>query len=475
MADRPVHWHEGMFLGPQHLQAAQRYESAQRRKTARAGVRYNWGIQALRLNQTALANHRFEVHALQAFLRDGSLVDLPEDGPPPVVDLRADLERTSPLMVLLALPSFRSKGANAADNGSAADVRFLVETQPVEDENTGTGDEPVGFRLLNARVLLSNEQEHKGFDTVPLARLIKSAEAETAPQLDPAYIPPLLCCDAWPPLQVDILRRIYDRIGAKIDLLSEQMRSRGITIESLDAEDVRIAGQLRALNEAYTVLGIVAFAEGIHPLQAYLELCRIVGQLSIHDPTRLRPPALPAYDHDNLGYIFNTVAQYIHGLLALFIEPEWKARPFKGAGLRMQVDLEPAWLEQAWQMFVAVQSTLTREECVSLFTDKGKLDMKIGSSDRVDALYMRGQMGLKFTHLTQPRSLPASPRLTYFQVARDAQPAEWTEVRKSMKLAVRVNERLATTPIEGAETITIKNGKQEVPVRLTLYVTRTPS
>src|SRR5262245_2280370 len=347
MADRPVHWHEGMFLGPQHLQAAQRYESAQRRKTARAGVRYNWGIQSLRFNQTALANHRFEVHALQVFLRDGTLVDLPEDGDLPVVALRADLERTRPLTVLLALPSLRSKGANAADYGGAGDVRYLVQPQPVEDENTGTGDESVSFRLLNARVLLSNEQEHKGYDTVPLARLVKSPDAETTPQLDPSYIPPLLNCDAWPPLQVDILRRIYDRIGAKIDLLSDQMRSRGISIGSQDVEDIVIASQLRALNEAYTVLGIIAFAEGIHPLQAYLELCRIVGQLSIFDPNRLRPPDLPRYDHDDLGYIFTQVKIYIDALLALFVEPEWKARPFRGFGKRLQVDLEPAWLEPA--------------------------------------------------------------------------------------------------------------------------------
>src|SRR5262245_44263886 len=346
MADRPVHWHEGMVLGPQPLQPAQRSESAHSRKTSRAGVRYNWGIESLRFNQTALANHRFEVHALQVFLRDGTLVDLPEDGDLPVVDLRADLERTSPLTVLLALPSFRSKGANAADYG-AGDVRYPVQPQPVEDENTGTGDESVSFRLLNARVLLSNEQEHKGYDTVPLARLVKSPDAETTPQLDPSYIPPLLNCDAWPPLQVDILRRIYDRIGAKIDLLSDQMRSRGISIGSQDVEDIVIASQLRALNEAYTVLGIIAFAEGIHPLQAYLELCRIVGQLSIFDPNRLRPPDLPRYDHDDLGYIFTQVKIYIDALLALFVEPEWKARPFRGFGKRLQVDLEPAWLEPA--------------------------------------------------------------------------------------------------------------------------------
>ena len=54
MADRPVHWHEGMFLGPQHLQAAQRYEAGQRRKYARAATHYCWGLQSLELDPLQL-------------------------------------------------------------------------------------------------------------------------------------------------------------------------------------------------------------------------------------------------------------------------------------------------------------------------------------------------------------------------------------------------------------------------------------
>ena len=82
-------------------------------------------------------------------------------------------------------------------------------------------------------------------------------------------------------------------------------------------------------------------------------------------------------------------------LLDIVREPEYRERPFVGAGLRMQVALEPVWLESIWQMYIGVQSPLTAEECIRLVTKAGQLDMKIGSSDRVDEIFRLGQAGLQ--------------------------------------------------------------------------------
>ncbi len=140
--------------------------------------------------------------------------------------------------------------------------------------------------------------------------------------------------------------------------LANQVVSRGITFDSQAQGDPLIFEQLRELNSAYPTLGILAFAEGVHPFGAYVEMCRLVGQLSIFGATR-RPPELPRYDHDDLGGCFYRVKQHIDSLLNILIEPEYKERPFIGAGLRMQVALEPAWLESVWQMYVGVQSPWT--------------------------------------------------------------------------------------------------------------------
>jgi type VI secretion system protein ImpJ len=296
--------------------------------------------------------------------------------------------------------------------------------------------------------------------------------ADTPPQIDPTYIPPVLACDTWPALRIDILQTVYDRIGKKIDLLAGQVISRGIGVESQAAGDALIIGQLRALNEAYALLGVLAFAQGVHPLVGYQELCRLVGLLAIYSDAR-RPPDLPRYDHDDLGGCFYQVKNYIDALLDKIVEPDYQQRPFVGAGLRMQVPLEPAWLEPAWQMFVGVRSSLEAKACVDLLTKAG-LDMKIGSSDRVDQVFKLGQAGLRFTHTMQPpRALPVLQGLIYFQVARESQQEEWQHVQRSLTLAIRLNETRIAGNIQGQRELSVRlPSGQATKMEFILFVVR---
>ncbi len=468
MTARAVHWHEGMFLRPHHLQAAQRHAEHMARRGEKWDVHYDWGLRAVDLDLDALANHRFAVHALRARLRDGTLVDVPEDAVLPALDLKPALEQTRAVTVFLAVPVVNLGKANAAAGTPADGARYLLDTQELEDENSGVNPQPIQVRLLNVRLLLST-QDHTGYEVLPVAQIEKSPRADAAPQLGNAYIPPVLACDAWRPLGVGILQTLYDRIGKKIEVLAGQVVARGLSFDSRAQGEPLLVEQLRELNEAYTLLGVLAFAQGVHPLGAYAELCRLVGRLSIFGPAR-RPPELPRYDHDDLGGCFYRVKQYLDELLDLLVEPAYKERAFVGAGLRMQVALEPVWVEPSWQMFIGVQTPLEAEECVRLLS-RGQLDMKVGSSDRVDTVFRMGQAGLRFDHCpVVPRVLPEMTGQTYFQVSRDAQQMEWQNVQRSLTLALRLNENRVVGNIQGERSLTIRTGSQTVPMQFTLYV-----
>src|SRR5581483_3724424 len=128
-------------------------------------------------------------------------------------------------------------------------------------------------------------------------------------------------------------------------------------------------------------------------------------------------------------------------LLDKMLEPAYKERTFVGAGMRMQVALEPVWTESSWQMFIGVRSPVSAEELIRLLTVPGMLDMKIGSSERVDTIFRLGQAGLRFEHcLRPPRALPSHLGLIYFQVNRESTQLEWQNVQKSLTLALRLNE-----------------------------------
>ncbi len=473
MTANAVFWYEGMFLQPHHLQAAERHHGYVHQLGSKWDVHHNWGLRSIELRENALANYRLVIRRLEARLKDGTLVVVrPDDGALPALDLKAALEGEQAVMVFLAVPVLRLGRANVCDD-AGDDGRFLVDSQEIEDENNGVNQEPVQFRRLNLKLLVSAKDEHPGYELLPIARIEKSAEAGAPPRLDPTYIPPVLACDASDTLRADILQNIFERIGIKIELLATLAETRGVTVDSQTASDALMIGQLRALNEAYALLGGLVFAQGVHPMQVYLELCRLVGQLAIFSRER-RPPKLPAYNHDDLGGCFYRVKQHLDGLMDLVFEPEYKQRPFEGAGLRIQVPLEPAWLEASWQLFVGVKSSLPAEECVNLLTMSGQLGMKIGSSDRVDAIHRHASAGLRFTHETKPPSaLPAVPGLIYFQISRDSQPEEWKNVQKSLTLALRLNETRIEGNIQGEKIFTVRTNGHTTKMQFTLYVLKT--
>jgi type VI secretion system protein ImpJ len=471
MTAHAVYWHEGMFLQPHHLQAAERHQTYLNQLGSKWDSHHNWGLRSIELREDALANQRLVIRKVEARLKDGTLIVVrPHDGTLPAVDLKAALDRDPSVKVFLAVPLLRLGRANVCDESEEDDGRYLLDALDVEDENNGVNQEMLHFRLLNVKLLLSTKDEHPGYEVLPIARVEKSAAADGPPQLDKTFIPPVLACDAWATLQVEILQNIFERIGMKIELLAGLVDARGAAVDGKLSGDALVLGQLQVLNEAYALLGGLVFARGIHPLQAYLELCRVVGQLAVFSRER-RPPKLPAYNHDDLGGCFYRVKQYLDALLDLVYEPDYKMRPFEGAGLRIQVPLEAAWLEPTWQMFVGVKSVLPVEECVSLVTTSGQLGIKIGSSDRVDAIYTRGSAGLRFAHTPQPPAvLPNVPGLIYFQINRDSQPDEWKNVQKSLALAVRLNETRIDSNIQGEKTLTVRTNGKTTKLEFVLYV-----
>ncbi len=469
MLPRPIHWHEGMFLRPHHFQAAQRHLVHQTTLSDKWDNHYNWGLRSVDIDLDALANYRLVVRSMKARLRDGTLVSTPEDGVLTPLDLKTAFEREQMVTVSVGVPIVRMSRANVASNGSDG-ARYLLDNAELEDENTGLDPQPVQVRLLNLKLLLST-QDQTGYEVLPIARIEKSPRADAVPQLDPAYIPPVLACDAWKPLVEDILQSVYDRVGKNMQTRSQQLVTRGITFDSHGQGDGLIFEQMRVLNEAYATLTITAFAGGIHPLFAYMELARLVGQLAIFDETTRKTPEIPLYDHDDLGKCFYGLKLHINDLLDKGGESGYEERPFVGAGLRLQVSLEPKWLEPAWQMYVGVQTSLPPEELIMLLTKTGKLDMKLGSSGRVDEIFQMGQMGLRFAHSPRPpRALPSLAGLVYFQVDRQTQLQEWQAVQKSLTIALRLNQHLIVGDIQGQRVVRIRNQGQTTPLQFTLFV-----
>jgi type VI secretion system protein ImpJ len=468
-----VHWHEGMFLRPHHFQAAERHATDQARRAGRFDVHHNWGLRAIDLDLDALRNYRFEVHRLEARLRDGTIVSAARDQDPvPGLDLRpvmAELPPGGTADVFVGVPVLQLGRPNAGADGAGPRYHTDTPREPVPDENTGQNPRLVQFRRLNVR-LFAGAQDTSGYETIPVARLERSSQAAAPPQLHPWYIPPVLAADAWPGLGDGVVGQVYNRIGTLVKQLALRAREQRITFDSNAAEDRKLFERLRALNEGYATFGVVARAAGVHPFDAYLELCRLAGRLAVFGKTMSVPEEdMPPYDHDDLGRCFFAVKRLIDEFLTHDFDQGYDSRPFVGVGLRLRVGIEPAWLAPAAQVLVGVESPLTPADTARLLT--GRLNMKIGSFERVDEVFRTGLRGLEFVPVPNPpRVLPASPRLAYFQINRDSSRDEWEHVSRTYTLAVRLNERLITGALDGKPEVTIQADGRTTPLRFTLYV-----
>ncbi len=468
MHNLPVHWCEGLFLRPQHLQAADRSWQETLETSEHWDHQYNYGLRQVELSEEAISNWQCQVNVCHARMKDGSLVKLGPGEELDRIDLKAAFDQNDTLRIYLAIPKLKLGHRNVARGGGDDQLRYSETIASLPDESEGGNDQEIQLRNLNVRLMVST-QDLSGHELLPIAEIHRSGEIESTPQLNTQYIPPVLAIDAWAPLGRGIVRAIFDIIGKKADILSQQVLNRGISLVSQEPGDLDRLLMLMQLNSALATLEVLTFAQGVHPLVAYLELCRIVGQLSVFGPTR-RSPEIPHYDHDDLGRIFGWIRQQIELLLGQVRDYEYEQRFFVGEARGMRVSLDPKWLGTDWKWFVGVQSgILSERECLEMLSP-GNLDWKLGSAKQVGSLFEYGAEGLQLTPLAQaPRALPAVRDWVYFEVTRGN--AAWKDVLDTQTLAMRLKDSLIlnTDTLQGARKLVVSFSGKQVSLQFALF------
>lgn len=435
MRSQPVHWYEGMFLKPQHFQAADRYWHESLATAIHWQTVYGYGLRSFQLQREALGANFFQINGCQAVLRDGTLVDL--TGRDLRINLKDAFQKHTEVTILLAVSKLVLGRANTGLAGEPA-TRVTVNPLSISDENTGSGECEIDFRQLAVRLLLSTDNT-EGYETLPIARVRRATGDEAVPAIDEEYFPPLLATDAWEDLAQGVVRAIYDVVGQKVDVLAQRATSRGLAFHSQEPGELDDLWMLSQLNQVLATLHSLTFTVGLHPYWVYLELSRIVGSLSIFDGTRRLDPQLPAYDHDDLAKVFGWLKRKIGELIGSAKKLEYEQRFFVGVERGMQVTLDPKWLHASWNWFVGVHGENVPADLCRELLRPGVLDWKMGSNQQVDLLFKHRMPDVKADDevRTPPRALPSQRGWIYFEVRREG-PA-WKDVLATQSLAMRFN------------------------------------
>jgi type VI secretion system protein ImpJ len=450
MRNPAVNWCEGMFLRPHHFQAAERHRDELTALNVNLSNPYAYGLQRITFSAEALSNGCLEFGGLRARWKDGTII-AQDDNHIERVELTERLSPAKvgnvPVTVYLAIPAIQEGQANVAVNSTGGLQRYVEFRRPTDDESIGGNRQEIALRKLNYRILFSHE-EISGFETIPIARLVKSESEDSHYLIDSDYFPPAMTIQSWPEL-AGVVRAIYDVIGSRIQSLGEIVREKNITLSSQSQGDLEKLLLLHALNEASGELSCLAFAAGVHPLVAYTALCRIVGKCSIFGP-ELTIDRVPKYDHEDLATIFKWALERIRKLIFAVKGDEYEQRYFVGSGCGMLVQLEPEWFGLEWEWYFGVDPVnISRDECVHLL--KEAIDWKLGSSDKVEQYMTLQRPGIKLRPVPQvPRALPSRGNWVYFQIKREEDAWKHVQVTQTMAMRVRSDQIANLDTLDGA-------------------------
>jgi type VI secretion system ImpJ/VasE family protein len=432
-----VHWHEGLFLQPHHLQWMQRQFLEQTWAERRLGFPYPYGVVEALPSADALANMVVQFDRLHVVMPSGLEVVVPDSADLPPLDIRQAFQTSSGgFTVSLGVPKWYPGRANTLSQDGHADYRTnrLYRVAEVEsaDENTGDNSQPLMVRRVNARLLLDGDDK-TDLEHLPVLRVLQSTgEEKSLPRLDPEFIPPCLVMGGSPYLR-ELSRDIANLVEARRRELSNRMQRTGFSLDAIRGIQFAQLLRLRSLNRFAGRLPAIARAPGITPLDLYLELRELLGELAALQPAPDLFEVAP-YDHDRPAVPFAELSRKVRH----FLPPEDTGSVMKvdlvAAEKMLTADLNDAHLTKPNEYYLAVLSKQDTRDLVKLVEDADRF--MVMSRRHVRATVW----GVKLVEeRNPPPQLPKPAGLTYFRMVPNENPHSqrmWQFIKDEKAVAV---------------------------------------
>jgi type VI secretion system protein ImpJ len=312
-------WHEGMLLSPQHFQQNQIYWEAQIQQLSANIAQYRWGIIALEIDEGRLLEGHVDIRRLRAVMPDGLQVDYDARHDAPLMLALQDVEalgQQGKVKIHLTVP-IRVPGSAS----ESTDIqRFKVcDSKPVKDDNTGEGDLVVQ-RLQPVLSLQAVDHVKEQYISLPLFEV---RQPDGGQYLVGAYCPPILgiCADSFLLLKDFTLERKSLQLRLQGVALLIRKKARQLAGFSEDGDQQlgsRVTEQhrvwIRAMALNLPEFELVSDNDGSSPWEVYQVLARLIGAISVLDPSGI-PPKLRRYDHLDILDSLARALDYINNQL----------------------------------------------------------------------------------------------------------------------------------------------------------------
>jgi len=440
---KPVFWHQGLFLQPQHFQLLEQSFATRLSPLLRYPCPSFWGVRRLEIQETALNNRTFQINSGELLFPDGSFVVFPGNATLKARSFQEEwVEGGKPLTVYLGLRKWLNEHKNVTilsslEGAEASTTRFVTPTDPEEAPDLHEGKDPAMVKKLSyvLRIFWGTELDQLGgYTLIPVARLQREGDAIL---LSERFVPPCVAISASEPL-LRLIKEIKDQIAFRCRQLEEYKRQKGIHTADFGSRDMVYLLALRSLGRFVPALVHVIEAETVHPWIVYGLLRQIIGELStfsdkigVLGEQSNGERRIAAYDHERLWERFASA----QGLIASLLEeitagPEYVIR-LEFDETYYAADLKPEVFAEGNRYYLVVSTEADHSDVIASLTEVAKAS----SREHLPLLIARALPGLDIEHLqVPPQELPRRAQSVYFRLHHHSE--QWGHVRNNRNIAL---------------------------------------
>ena len=430
-----IHWQEGLFLQPHHLQRMQRSMQEQASQELRLAWAYPYGVIDARLSGDELENLRVRFERLRVIMPSGLEVHFPDSAELPSLDIKQAFSKgAGSFNLLLGVPLWQNARANTLSPEQSGDarVKLLYRVGEIEctDENSGENPKPIQVRKINARLMFEHE-DTSDLEVLPLLRIVRATGEEVGlPKEDPEYVPPCLVLSGSRSLR-ELVRDLVSQVEASRKELVVQVTRGGFSLDTMRGVQFEQLLRLRTLNRFSGRLPSLVLAPGVTPFKMYLELRELLGELAALHPDRDEFECA-AYNHEDPYVCFKELSTKIRSFLRGSVAPSYLKLLFKEANGVLAVALAEDHFSQPNAYFLGVKTKLDPTVLARYVEDGDKFKLMPQS------LATRAIRGIELKEERHaPLELPAQSDLHYFRLDRAASARMWEQVRLEKSAIVR--------------------------------------
>jgi type VI secretion system protein ImpJ len=430
-----IHWHEGLFLQPHHLQRMQKSLGDDLGSERRLAWPYPYGVIEARLSRDELENKRVRFDKLRVIMPSGLEVNYPAAAELPSLDIaQAFSKGAGSFTVSLGVPLWQNSRANTVPVASDADtrVKLLYRVGEVEchDENTGENPKPVQIRKINSRLMFEHE-DGSDMEVLPLLRIVRATGEDVGlPKEDPEYVPPCMLLSGSSVLR-EMVRDLVSQVEASRKELVVQVTRGGFALDTMRGVQFEQLMRLRTLNRFSARLPSLIQAPVVTPFDLYIHLRELLGELAALHPDRDEFECAP-YRHDNQFLCFRELANKIRSFLRGAVAPSFLKLPFKDVGGILTANFSEEHFSQPNAYFLGIKTRLDPTALARYVEDGDKFKLMPQS------LATRAIRGVEIKEERHaPLELPAAADLHYFRLERANSPRIWQQIQTEKTATIR--------------------------------------